>query len=83
MYAKAKRTHLQLAYTAKQLKASQPGSLICAVCLVCYQNLLKVQTDSQVLLSEVLLKFVISGVWCLHCRCPVWSGYKNSIMQDF
>ena len=42
MYAKAKRTH---AYTAKQLKASQHGSLICAVCLVYYHSLLKVQND--------------------------------------
>jgi len=52
----------------------------CAVCLLYYYSLLKVQTDSQVLLSEVLLKCVISGVWCLHCRCPVWSGYTNSII---
>jgi len=80
MYAEAKRTHLQLAYTAKQLKASQHGSLICAVCLVYYHSLLKVQTDSQVsLYSEVLLKFVISGVWCLQCRCQVWSGAIKTV----
>jgi len=76
MYAKAKRTHLQLAYTAKQYWKHHNGSLIYAVCLVYYHIL-----DSQHSLCEVLLKFVISSVWCLQCRCPVWSGYKNSIMQ--
>ena len=84
MYAKPKKhIILQYAYTAKQLKTSQHGSLICAVCLVYYHSLLKVQTDSQVSLSEVLLKFVISDVWCLQCRCPVWSGYTNSIIMQY
>ena len=71
-----------------QLKTSQHGSLICTLCLVYYHSLLKVQSDLQsvilwhrvILQSEVLLKYVISGVWCLHCRFPVWSGYRNSII---
>jgi len=78
------KEHLQLSYTAKQLKASsQHWSLICAVCLVYYHSLLKVQTDSLVLLSEVLLKCVISGVWCLQCRCPVWSGYYKQYHMQY
>ena len=56
-------------------------SHVCSVFGVLSQSfgLLKVQTDSQVSLFEVLLKCVISGVWC-HWRCPVWSGHTSSII---
>jgi len=52
---------------SKTVESITTWSLICAVCLVYYHSLLKVQTDSQVLLSEVLLKCVISVVW-YQCR---------------
>ena len=70
MYAKAKRTHLQLTVCLHS-KASQHRMIevsLCAVCLVYYHNL--------------LIRRFHYLKWC-QCRCPVWSGYTNGIIMQY
>jgi len=72
MYAKAKRTFTTSSMPTQQSNWKHHNMEVsCAVWLVYHHSFLKFQNDSQVLLSEVLLKCIISGLWCLQCRCQV------------